>query len=78
MLLNSIGSGKKLPSDPTELAWDNIRRNVARIQKESLLIRTRVQEKRFKVVGAIYDLAKGIVTFDTTLKTPKIKRENYK
>jgi carbonic anhydrase len=64
-LLNSIGAGMKLPKDPTELAWDNIRRNVLRIQNESSLIRDRIQEKRLKIVGGIYDLSKGLVTFDS-------------
>ena len=68
-LLNSIAAGKKLPKNPNELAWDNIRRNVQRIQNESQLIRDRVKEKRLRVVGGIYELSQGLVIFDPVGKT---------
>jgi carbonic anhydrase len=70
-LVTLIGADKKIPKTPTDLAWENIHRNVNRIRTESPLLKTRVEQKKLKVVGAIYELAEGKVVFDSNVKSKR-------
>ena len=45
------------------VAIENVKNSVKRIMNESSILNEMVQQKEIKIIGAIYDVAKGRVTF---------------